>query len=398
MSEIEEPAQQEAVSEMGSGAEDGVTQISCERDWLVAGAAIAGRGVSARSTLPILTGTLLETTQRGLRLVGTDLELSIETYVPASFTGQAAMVLPARYVADIARRLPENDVTIAFTATKRVATISSGKAVYDINSMDPAEFPLFPQVAGDLWWKLEGKALAQCIRQTAFAAATDENRPFLTGVLMAFDGAELKFAATDTFRLAVRRVMLAGGSGPQTARQVIVPARAFVEVGKVVQADEGEVEIYASENQIAFKCHRTTVVSRVIDGQFPNYERVIPKAWRTRALLDRPRFLDAVERVAVMGKDEFGTVRLAFKGDALSISANAPEVGNAFEEIGLTRTEGEQSEIALRSRYLLDVLRAVDEQEIAIETTGPVSPVVFRAPAENDNGYLYLIMPVTVNA
>lgn len=382
-----------------SELEGEVSQISCERDWLVAGIGIVQRGVSSRSTLPILSGTLLETTDSGLRLVGTDLELSIETYIPAMFTGQAAMVLPARYLGDIARHLPEKEVSIAFNPVKRTATISSGKAVYDINSMDPAEFPLFPQVGGDVWWKIEGKALAQFVRQTAFAAATDENRPFLTGVLMAFDGRQARFAATDTFRLALKRIELGSEEGFSAPRQVIVPARAFVEVGKIVQGGQDEVEVYASENQVAFKCQKTTIVSRVIDGQFPNYERVIPKGWRTRIEVDRARLLEAVERVAVMGKDEFGTVRMALGGEttAVTISANAPEVGNAVEELAVSGIEGERSEVALRSRYLVDVLRAVDDEEIAVETTGPVSPVVFRRPGENASDYLYLIMPVTVN-
>ncbi|MEW5866853.1 MAG: DNA polymerase III subunit beta [Bacillota bacterium] len=386
----------EAMSEL----EGEVSQISCEREWLVAGIGIVQRGVSSRSTLPILSGTLLETTDNGLRLVGTDLELSIETYIPAMFTGQAAMVLPARYLGDIARRLPEKEVSIAFNPVKRTATVSSGRAVYCINSMDPAEFPLFPQVGGDVWWKVEGTALAQFVRQTAFAAATDENRPFLTGVLMAFDGREVRFAATDTFRLALRRVALGSEAGPSAPRQLIVPARAFVEVGKIVQTGEDEVEVYTSENQVAFKCQKTTIVSRVIDGQFPNYERVIPKNWRTRIVVDKARLLDAVERAAVMGKDEFGTVRLELGGEtrAMMISANAPEVGNAQEEIAVSSSEGERSEVALRSRYLVDVLRVVDDEEISMETTGPVSPVVFRRPGENSRDYLYLIMPVTVNA
>ncbi len=393
-------------SEVAREPEGEVAQISCERGWLVAGVGIAQRAVSSRSTLPILSGMLLESTESGLRLVGTDLELSIETHVPAMFVGHASMVLPARYVGDIVRRLPEDEVTISFSAAKRTARISSGRAVYDINSMDPAEFPLFPQVGGDVWWKVEGKALAQYVRQTAFAASTDDNRPFLTGVLMAFGAGAAKFAATDTFRLALRQ--MPSGTGAETppgtgtpeppARQIIVPARAFVEVGKIVQAEETMVEVSASENQVAFRCGKTTIVSRLIDGQFPNYERVIPRAWRTRIRADRARLLEGVERVAVMGKDEFGTVRLALGGETIAISATAPEIGNALEEVPASGTEGERSEVSLRSRYLLDVLRAVDDEEILVETTGPVSPVVFRSATEGADEYLYLIMPVTVNA
>ncbi len=394
---MDDPVEQEASREASGGTDNELRRIECQRDLLAAGAGIAARAASSRSTVPILTGVLVETTDRGLRLVGTDLELSIETYIPASFTGQAAMVLPSKYLCDIARRLPAEEVTITYSAARRIATITSGRALYEINCMDAAEFPLFPQVGGDAWWRTAGKSLADCVRQTAFGAATDENRPFLTGVLMAFSKGEVKFAATDGFRLALRRLAAGVSEGAQGSRQIIVPARAFVEVGRIVQGDEAEVEIFASENQVAFKCPQTTVVSRVIDGQFPNYERVIPKTWRSRALLDRQVFMDAVERVAVMGKDDFGTVRLALKGDTMTISANAREIGNAFEELAVASAEGEQSEIALRSRYLLDVLKAVEDREIAMETTGPVSPVVFRNARQDSGDYLYLIMPVTVN-
>lgn len=386
--------------ETGNPAEAPV-HLSCDRDDLAASVATVQRAVSSRTTLPILSGVLIETTPDGLRLVGTDLELSVETYMPVSATAQAAMVLPARYLGEIVRRLPDKEVRVEFDPGRRVATISSAKAVYSINSMEPAEFPLFPQVQGDVWWTVPGKDLAEFVRQTAFAAATDENRPFLTGVLVSLDGGEARLVATDTFRLALRKVTLdREKSDPNESgvQQMIVPARAFAEVGRIVQSESGEVEIYASANQVAFKCRKTTIVSRLIDGQFPNYERVIPKAWKSRMVVDRARLLEAVERVAVLGKDEFGTVKLGYGGEILTITANAPDVGMAFEEVGVTATEGETGETALRSRYLLDVLRAVGDEELTLEVTGPVSPVVLRQAQDQATDYLYLIMPVTVNA
>ncbi|MDI7246390.1 MAG: DNA polymerase III subunit beta [Bacillota bacterium] len=402
----------ETIGLAGPEAETGLASpvdLSCDRDQLTAAIGAVQRAVSSRTTLPILSGMLIETTPEGLRLVGTDLELSVETYIPVSSTGAAAMVLPARYLGEIVRRLPEREVRITFDGAKRVATISSGKAVYDINSMEPGEFPLFPQVEGELWWKVAGRQLAEFVKQTAFAAATDENRPFLTGVLVALDGDGVRLVATDTFRLALRKVNFSSDEGcaaapsapsapSSNARQMIVPARAFAEVGRIVQAEQEEVEIYASANQVAFKCGKTTVVSRLIDGQFPNYERVIPRTWKSRMVVERPKLLEAVERVAVLGKDEFGTVKLGFGGDTVTISANAPDVGTAFEEMTVGTSEGETGETALRARYLLDALRAVDDEEITLEVTGPISPVVLKRPGEQAGDYLYLIMPVTVNA
>ncbi|HHY32089.1 MAG TPA: DNA polymerase III subunit beta [Firmicutes bacterium] len=382
-------------------------RLSCDRDDLASAVATVQRAVSARTTLPILSGVLMETTSEGLRLVGTDLELSVETYMPVSVTSAAAMVLPARYLGEIVKRLPASEVTIDFDPGNRVATISSGKAVYSINSMDPAEFPLFPQVEGDVCWSVPGRDLAEFVRQTSFAAAVDENRPFLTGVLVSIGAGEARLVATDTFRLALRKVGLDGGQTGTAAGypergavQMIVPARAFGEVGRIVQGEAAQVEVHASANQVAFRCRTTTIVSRLIDGQFPNYERVIPKVWKSRLLLKRASLLEAVERVAVLGKDEFGTVKLGYGGETLTITANAPEVGTAFEEIAVSRSEGEAGETTLRARYLLDVLRAVGDDELVLEVTGPVSPVVVKQPRPEGAGseYLYLIMPVTVNA
>ncbi|MCR4402487.1 MAG: DNA polymerase III subunit beta [Firmicutes bacterium] len=381
-------------------AMDSPVQVSCERDDLAAAAAMVQRAVSSRTTLPILSGVLIETTPEGLRLVGTDLELSVETFLAVSATGHAAVVLPARYFGEIVRHLPEREVRIEFDAGRRIATISSGKAVYSINSMEAAEFPLFPQVEGNVWWKVQGKDLAEFVRQTAFAAATDENRPFLTGVLMVFGGNEARLAATDTFRLALRKVTLDGGTDVSTAvgsGQMIVPARALSEVARIIQNESGEVEVSASQNQVAFKCRKTTIVSRLIDGQFPNYDRVIPKMWKTRMVVERLRLLEAVERVAVLGKDEFGTVKLGYGGDTLTISANAPDVGMAFEEVAVRTVEGETGETALRARYLLDALRVVADEELIVEVTGAVSPIVLRQARAEGTDYLYLIMPVTVN-
>ncbi len=377
------------------------SSISCDRELLAKGVGIVQRAVSARSTLPILQGVLIETSNQGLRLIGTDLELSIETYVPVMSTGDFQVVLPAKYLTEIVRRLPAREVIITCDSENRVVTISSGKAIYEINSMEAREYPLFPEVPDIPWWKVSGKNLTDFVRQTVFCAATEETRPFLTGVFMSFEGDEVRLVSTDSFRLALRKSSFDNVNSPKQNKGLIIPARTLSEVARIVQGSDNEVEVYASENQIAFKCQETTIVSRLIEGQFPNYDRVIPQQYSTVITVKRVALQETVDRVAIMGKDEFGTIRLTTDNDLLTISANAPEVGKAQDQVTTVSMSGEPGEIALRSRYLMDILKAVDDDEVSLRLTGSLSPVVITqvgVESKDSGSFLYLIMPVTLNA
>jgi len=342
----------------------------------------------------------METSGKGLHLIGTDLELSIETYVPVTSAGNFQMVLPAKYLAEIVRRLPEREVVIQYDTAKRVATISSGKAVYEINSMDPGEYPLFPEVPDTAWWKVTGKRLANFIKTTVFCVAMEETRPFLTGVFMEFGENEVKLVATDSFRLALTRVPSDDGFSTKRDKGLLIPARTLSEVARIIQGSEEQVEVYASENQVAFRWRETTIVSRLIEGQFPSYDRVIPQQYNTLIIVEREAFQESVDRVSIMGQDEFGTIRLSAANDTLTVSANAPEVGKALDEIAAIKVKDGNGEIALKARYLMDVLKAVEDERISLKLTGSTSPVVITQvddDSRQQGGFLYLIMPVTLN-
>jgi DNA polymerase-3 subunit beta len=374
--------------------------VSCDRELLVKGVGTVQRAVSSKSTLPILQGVLIETSNQGLHLIGTDLELSIETYVPITSSGDFQMVLPAKYLMEIVRRLPEREVVIKYDTGKRVATISSGKAVYEINSMDPREYPLFPDVPDTTWWRVTGNELAGFVKTTVFCVALEETRPFLTGVFMEFDENEVRFVATDSFRLALTRISSNDGFSRKRDKGLLVPAKTLSEVARIVQGSDAEVEVYASDNQVAFKWRETTIVSRLIEGQFPNYDRVIPQQYSTLIVVEREAFQECVDRVSILGQDEFGTIRLSAENDVLAVSANSPEIGRALDQVPTVRMKDGNGEIALKARYLMDVLKAVDDHQIALKLTGSTSPVIITHMDDNpkhSGGFLYLIMPVTLN-
>ncbi|HHV61162.1 MAG TPA: DNA polymerase III subunit beta [Firmicutes bacterium] len=364
-------------------------RFECRRDDLAAGVQTAQKAVSSRTTLPILTGILLEEKNGKLRCVGTDLELSIETYIPAQIQEPGSLLLPARYISDIVRKLPEDHAVIE-TSETYVATLSSGRAIFKINGMDPSEFPIFPVIDEGIRFSIKGGTLKNLIKYTSFAAALEETRAFLTGVLFDVSSRGINMVATDTFRLALKREECA--IELEGEKRVIVPARALNEVMRLIRENDETVEVVLGENQIAFMLGSTTVVSRLIEGQFPNYVQVIPKGYKTRLFVEPDKLLAAVERASLVGKDEFGTVKLVAGGDTLMIKANSPDVGQAFEEIAASK-EGEDGEIALRSRYLTDMLKVVDGDKISIELTGTISPACLRKDGSDD--YIYLIMPVT---
>ncbi|NPV53135.1 MAG: DNA polymerase III subunit beta [Firmicutes bacterium] len=364
-------------------------RFECRRDDLVSGVQTVQKAVSARTTLPILSGILLEGRDGKLRCVGTDLELSIETYITAQVGEMGSLLLPARYISDISRKLPEDHAVVEASETY-IATVSSGRAVFKINGMDPSEYPIFPVIDEGVRFGINGGILKNLIRYTSFAAALEETRAFLTGVLFDVAPKGINMVATDTFRLAMKREQY--NMELEGERRVIVPARALNEVMRLIRENDEIVEVSLGENQIAFKFGETTIVSRLIEGQFPNYAQVIPKGFKTRLLVETDKLLAAVERASLVGKDEFGTVKLAVSNDTLMIRANSPDVGQAFEEIAASR-EGEDGEIALRSKYLTDVLKVIDGERIYIELTGAISPACFREEKSDD--YIYLIMPVT---
>ncbi|MFS8572174.1 MAG: DNA polymerase III subunit beta [Clostridia bacterium] len=363
----------------------------CQRDDFARGITTVERAVSTKDNMPILEGIYIRAHQDGLQLIATDLEMSIECSVPARVEREGAAVLSGKVLGQIVRKFAGSEVTYR-TAENGVAELASGRSRFSVHTMPEDEFPALPEVDDEEMWRIPQGALRRMIRHTAFASAADESRPFLTGVLIEVDGDELRLVATDSNRLAFHKGKLSQGA--VQPRSGIVPVRALVELMRILDADEdSEVEFVVSHSQAVFRAPGVQMISRVIEGQFPDYRRVFPGQQPTRLRVDRAELLAAVERVSLIARRSTPVVRLSVSGNNLSLTSREAEVGHALEELAVVK-EGDDQEAAYQSRYLAEALRAMDSDEVEVGLghglrQGSIAPV-------GDENYLYIVMPVRV--
>jgi DNA polymerase-3 subunit beta len=348
------------------------------------------RAVAPRTTLPILSNVLLETQGDQLHLVATDLEMSLECRFPVQEAQPGAVTLPARVLSEVVGSLPDANVTLA-TDDRHVLTLTCGKSCYSIHGLPADEFPQPPEVTGEVAFEMAQTDLRRMIRRTALAASADETRAVLTGMLLAWDGKTLKLVATDTHRLAVDNLGVEGKAAQPV--EVIVPARALRELERGLSGadEEARVRVQVGENQIQFTFGQFSLVSRLIEGQFPNYERVIPQDTDKELAVDREELLSALRRAAIVARAEANKVVFRTQDSALTVEAESAEVGRAHEELA-AEYQGEPIEIAFNADYLITVLAETDAERVTMSMTGPLNPGLLRLAG--DESYFYVVMPM----
>jgi DNA polymerase III subunit beta len=359
---------------------------------LARGLSIVSRAVSSRSTLPVLANVLLKTEDAGLKLTATNLEIGITYWVPGKIESDGATTVPAKLLTDLVNSLPAGDkVDLELTAGENLH-LRSGRFETHIKGIDADEFPAI-QAAGERpTTRVAQDVLRKALNETTFAAASDEARPILTGVLARFEGDQLTLAAADNYRIAVKTIPILDAV-PETS--VVIPARALNELARVLSDTKDTVEIVLAggRNQVLFHLEGVDLVSRLIDGQFPNYQQVVPKEHTTRAVLDREELLRAVRPAALIAHESANIVKFQVGGDGeagITVSANA-EVGDHVGQVEAA-VEGDGTTIAFNARYLADVLTNVDAEQFALELNGPLSPGVFKPVG--DDSYVHVVMPV----
>ncbi len=359
---------------------------------LARGLSVVSRAVSSRSTLPVLANVLLKTEDAGLKLTATNLEIGITYWVPGKIDEDGATTVPAKLLTDLVNSLPPGDKVELEVAAGDTLHVKAGRFQTHIKGIDAEEFPAI-QTAGDRpTTRIAQSVLRRALAETAFAAASDEARPILTGVLARFEGDQLTLAAADNYRIAVKTVPILDAV-PETS--VVIPARALNELARVLADvdDPVEVVLAAGRNQVLFHLEGIDLVSRLIDGQFPNYQQVMPQTHATRAVLDREELLRAVRPAALIAHESANIVKLQIAGDGeagITVSANA-EVGDHVGQVEAA-VEGDSTTIAFNARYLADVLSNVAADQFALELNGPLSPGVFKPIG--DDRYVHVVMPV----
>src|SRR5215212_279390 len=378
-------------------------RLTCLPEKLNEGLATVGRVVAPRSTLPVLGNVLLETDGGQLKLAATNLELTVICWVGAKVEEEGAITLPARLLADYVGLLSAGEPLHLELKAKK-AHLSCGRFDANISGIDAEEFPAIPSVAGGASLKLAAPRLKEAIGQVVFAAAPDDSRPVLAGVQMSVSGGKLTLAAADGFRLAVRKVDLGEVEAPDL--QMIVPAKALTEVARGLPSDdevEVEIAVTPDRSQVLFRHRQAEIVSRLIEGQFSDFERIISCETKTRVTLQTADFLRATKAAQVFARDNSMIVRLnlvpAEGGDEalgrVTVAATSAEIGDNTGDVDAS-VEGEAMQVAFNGRYLRDALEALDAPQAFIEVTGPASPGLIR-PASGPNGYIQVIMPMHVS-
>lgn len=362
-------------------------KISIARGELLDALAVVSRGLSSRTTLPILSGIHVSTRGDSVVFQATDLEVSIRTSCKGRIEQPGQSVLPGKLLTDVVRSLPEAAVLID-TTTAGTASIQCGQSSFSMKTLSPDDYPKFPEVSADQTISLPTELFTKVVQQVSRSVSRDETRPILTGILVVVEAGSLRMVATDSYRLCIREVPIDGVTGEI---ELVVPGKAMEDVAKLISANES-VSLGVAENQVIFTFGDTTFVSRRIEGSFPNYRQLLPKEHTTRAIIDRAELLDAVKRVSLMAQHSTPLrVKIASADHTLTLSAATQDVGDASEDIQITPS-GEDVEIAFNHTYLLDGVSVAEGDTVALEVTSPLKPGVLR-PAEGD-GFTYLLMPV----
>lgn len=375
-------------------------KLTCLQENLKRGLATVSHAVAGKSTLPVLSNVLLATDGGRLKLAATNLEVGITHWIGAQVQEEGAVTVPAKLLADVVGSLPNDKVTLTLDSRTQTVKVECGRFVNNIKGIEADEFPTIPTIADkEPSASLPPDVLREAIDQVAFAAATDDSRPVLAGVLVRLRDNRLYLAAADGFRLATRTVSL-----PEPVAQhgeFIVPARALSELARIAADASGPVTITVTPggSQVLFHTENTELVSRLIDGKFPDVERIIPQQHATRTVLETSDLAKAVKLASYFASASQNVVKLTMEPGGelgpgrLVISANAAEVGDNTGELdGMVVGEGGQ--IALNVKYLAELLAAVKTAQIALESQTPSSPGVFK-PVGQD-GYIHIIMPMSI--
>jgi len=374
-------------------------KLSCLQENLDRGLGIVGRAVATRSTLPITQNILFSADQSGLKLAATNLEMAITCWIGAKVKQKGDITVPARLLSDFVSSLPNDLIEVNLPANSRILELKSGHFQARIHGIDAADFPPIPQINDGITATIDAASLREGISQVAFAAATEESRPVLTGINTEFDGEELSLVAADGFRLAVHKTALSSRVKEKTT--VIIPARTLSELNRLIGEQEEPVGITVNEkkSQVLFRLKDAEIVSQLIQGSFPNYSQVIPQSYTTRAVVDISEFLRVTKMSSIFARDASGIVRLIVTPGSelnpgkITVSAQAEEVGDNVSEVDAL-TDGEEAKIAFNVRYLSDVLSVLPQAQVALELTTPSSPGTIR-PIGVDN-YVHVVMPMFV--
>jgi DNA polymerase III subunit beta len=360
--------------------------------------ALVSRGVSARSTIQLLGGILLEAADGALRLSATDMEISVQTSSPAEVEEEGRVVIPARIFNDIVRALPAGSFSLEHDDSGGTVRLAAGENEYRIRTYAADDFPQLPGFDAEAAFRMSGEVLVETVEKVSRSYSRDETRPVLTGILISFEENRVRMVTTDSYRLSIKETELAT-TAFEGSREAIIPARAMQEVSRIFSgSEEEEVEVSLSENQALFRVGDVLFGTRLIDGNFPEYRRLLPTTFEREISVSREELLRTLRRVNLFAQRQTPPVpvSLSFSEGAVEVIVRNGEVGEAHER--LEATSEDDFLISFNPGYLLDGVSAVDTEKVVFKLNEALKPGLI-VPGENggtgeEPDFLYLIMPM----
>ena len=358
---------------------------------------LVSRGVSARSTIQLLGGILLEAQGEDLKLSATNMEISIQTSSPAEIQGEGRVIIPARIFNDIVRSLPGGKFTLEHDDSEGMVTLAAGENEYRIRTFAADDYPQLPKFPEEGTFRMPGESLVETVEKVSRSYSRDETRPVLTGILISFEDSRVRMVTTDSYRLSIKETELATAlfDGPKEA---IIPARAMQEVSRIFSgSDEASIEVSLSENQALFQIGDVVFGTRLIDGNFPEYRRLLPSGFEREIAVSREKLIETLRRVNLFAARQTPPVpvSLSFSEGAVEVIVKNGEVGDAHER--LEASSEDEFLISFNPSYLLDGVSAIDSDEVVFKLNEALKPGLIVPQLNGDEGepdFLYLIMPM----
>ncbi|MDO7906156.1 DNA polymerase III subunit beta [Paenibacillus sp. JX-17] len=374
-------------------------KISILKSYLNESIQHVSKAISSRTTIPILTGIKLDVNHQGVTLTASDTDISIQSFIPmeddnhtvVTIHEPGSVVLPAKFFVEIIKKLPSQEIQMEVKENFQTF-IAAGATEIQMVGLDPEEFPVLPNIEENQTMSVPGDLLKNMIKQTVFSISTHETTPILTGVLWNLNEEGFKFVATDRHRLATRSAQLEN-EGDVRFSNVVIAGKTLNELSKIIPDQNTLVDIVVADNQVLFKIDRVLFYTRILDGTYPDTSRIIPTTYKTELIVDTKKLSESIDRAYLLSREEkTNIVRLqTMENGGIEISSSSSELGKVREELEVSDFKGEPLKISFNSKYMLDVLKVLDSEQLMIAFTGIMSPIILKPLDDSDA--LYIILP-----
>lgn len=364
-------------------------KVKCSQKALASALNIVNKAVSPNNTLPVLNNILISVEGKKVVFSATNLEIAIKTVIDADVVNEGSVTIPAKIFSSYVGLLKDGDVELKLEDGMSLS-VKASHSETKIKGISAEEFPLIPKIEDAVTYEIPVDSFKDAIDQVAFAASTNAVRPVLTGVLFRFKKNELRMVATDSYRLSEKVLKLNTGSGED--KDCIVPARTVIELGKIISSQKGSIEVRVANNQVMFKSGDTILISRLIEGHFPDYEKILPKESKTQCEVVVDDLVLAVKKVSLFVMETNNNVKISVTNDGtLVVSTDETQVGEGRADVDVV-IKGENNKVALNAQYILDVLASIHDDKVSVEMVDKVSPVTIKPLKKTE--YVHIIMPL----